>query len=64
MGDVVGMGFFCKFVINFVFWYIGIDIFFVFNKWVGGYILGGKIVFIFFNIVEDFGVLFIECDVN
>lgn len=44
-------------------WYIGEDIFFIFNKCFGGYILGGKIVFIFFNIVEDFGVLFIECDV-
>lgn len=63
VGDIVGIGLFWKFVCNLMLWYIGEDIFFIFNKCFGGYILGGKIVFIFFNIVEDFGVLFIECDV-
>lgn len=42
---------------------MGDDIFNVFNKCMGGYVFGGKIVLIFFNIMEDVGVLLIEVDV-
>lgn len=63
VGDVVGMGFLCKFVINFVLWFMGDDILYVLNKCGGGLCFGGKIVFIFFNMMEDVGVLLIEVDV-
>lgn len=64
VGDVVGIGLLCKFVMNFVLWYMGIDILNVFNKCIGGVCIGGKIVLIFFNIMEDSGVFFIEMDVK
>lgn len=64
VGDVVGIGSFRKSVINFIMWYFGKDIFFVFNKRSGGIVIGGVIVLIFFVICEDSGVLFIVVDVK
>lgn len=46
-----------------MFWFMGEDIFYVFNKCIGGICLGGKIVLIFYNIMEDLGVLLIELNV-
>lgn len=42
---------------------MGDDILYVSNKRGGGLCFGGKIVFIFFNTMEDAGVLLIEVDV-
>lgn len=42
---------------------MGDDILYVLNKCGGGLCFGGKIVFIFFNMMEDVGVLLIEVDV-
>lgn len=63
VGDVVGIGLSCKLVINLVLWFIGEDILFILNKCFGGVCLGLKIVLIFYNMMEDVGVLLIEFDV-
>lgn len=64
VGDVVGTGSSRKSATNSVLWFMGDDIPFVPNKRGGGLCLGGKIAPIFFNTMEDAGVLPIEVDVS
>ena len=63
VGDVVGTGSSRKSAANSVLWHMGNDIPFVPNKRQGGVVIGAKIAPIFFNTLEDCGVLPIECDV-
>ncbi|MCT0098337.1 bifunctional aconitate hydratase 2/2-methylisocitrate dehydratase [Proteus mirabilis] len=64
VGDVVGTGSSRKSATNSVLWFMGDDIPYVPNKRGGGVVLGGKIAPIFFNTMEDAGVLPIEVDVS
>lgn len=63
VADVVGTGSSRKSATNSLLWHIGKDIPYVPNKRQGGFVIGGKIAPIFFNTLEDAGVLPIECDV-
>lgn len=64
VGDVVGTGSSRKSAANSLLWFIGEDIPYVPNKRFGGVCLGTKIAPIFFNTLEDAGVLPIELDVS
>ncbi|MEL6711080.1 MAG: bifunctional aconitate hydratase 2/2-methylisocitrate dehydratase [Pseudomonadota bacterium] len=64
VGDVVGTGSSRKSATNSVLWHTGNDIPYVPNKRQGGVVLGGKIAPIFFNTLQDAGVLPIEVPVD
>jgi aconitate hydratase 2/2-methylisocitrate dehydratase len=64
VGDVVGTGSSRKSATNSVLWHTGNDISYVPNKRQGGVVLGGKIAPIFFNTLQDAGVLPIEVPVD
>ncbi len=64
VGDVVGTGSSRKSATNSVLWHTGNDIPHVPNKRQGGVVLGGKIAPIFFNTLQDAGVLPIEVPVD
>ncbi len=64
VGDVVGTGSSRKSATNSVLWHTGQDIPSVPNKRQGGVVIGGKIAPIFFNTLEDAGVLPIEAPVD
>lgn len=64
VGDVVGTGSSRKSATNSVLYHFGAEIEGVPNKKAGGLVLGGKIAPIFYNTLEDSGVLPIELDVT
>ena len=64
VGDVVGTGSSRKSATNSVLWHTGNDIPYVPNKRQGGVVLGSKIAPIFFNTLQDAGVLPIEVPVD
>lgn len=64
VGDVVGTGPSRKSATNSLLWHIGEDIPCVPNRRCGGYVLGGVIEPVFFNMMEDAGALPIEMDVR